>query len=123
MYPLVFHPGLAARWAGFSFDRRILMIANELNRAKNLVRDSADRIEGARCLERAFELIDLTVDDTSRPKRYELLRFRELLGQLYYDMMFSHEPLKNDALTAELMKLLRVLLTLDKTSFASQSAF
>jgi hypothetical protein len=119
MYPLIFHPGLAERWANFSFDRKILMIANELNRAKNLLRDAGDPIESSRALERAFELIDLTVDGASGSARFEFLRFREVLGQLYADLTAASPSADWAVMIEDLTKLFMVLIAFDKTSFSS----
>lgn len=58
------------------------MIANELNRAKNMLAKN-DTCEMKQALERAFELLDLTVENARENLQYELLRFRELLGELY----------------------------------------
>ncbi len=121
MYPLIFHPGLAERWSGFPFDRQILMIANELNRAKNLLRDANDPAESTRCLERAFELLDLTIEGASGTSRYEFLRFREVLGQLYADLTTAQAPADRTTMAGDLTNLLRVLVAFDKTSFASLS--
>ncbi len=120
MYPLIFHPGLAERWPGFPFDRQILMIANELNRAKNLLRD-ADQAESVRCLERAFELLDLTIEGASGAARYEFLRFREVLGQLYADLTVTAPAADRATMAGDLTKSLRVLVAFDKTCFASLS--
>ncbi len=82
------------------------MIANELNRAKNLVQ-RGDRDEVLMAFERAFELLDLTIDVTeTNLVRYELLRFRELLAQSYLESG-SHG----------LDKLIKVLVSLDKESY------
>ena len=58
------------------------MIANELNRAKYMFRKK-DVHEMKQALERAFELIDLTVEHARQNLRYELLRFREVLAMFY----------------------------------------
>lgn len=84
MYTLKFHKTLTTeKWVKFSGAQQILMIANELNRAKNsLLR--GDEEETKECYERAMELLDLTICVSSkRNKRRELLRFRELLGLEY----------------------------------------
>ena len=59
------------------------MIANELNRALNCIKKNHSE-DAEKCYERAIELTDLTVED----KRWdsalkELLRFRELLADLF----------------------------------------
>ncbi|MEA3475401.1 MAG: hypothetical protein U9R23_03000 [Candidatus Cloacimonadota bacterium] len=59
------------------------MIANEINRAKNWI-EKKDFEKVSNCYERAFELIDFTVDG-SKDKSFirELLRFREILAINY----------------------------------------
>lgn len=71
------------KWKSYSPDKQILMIANEINRAKNWI-EKKDFEKVSHCYERAFELIDLTVD-TSKNKSLikELLRFRELIATEY----------------------------------------
>jgi hypothetical protein len=62
------------------------MIGSEFARAKNLLRDEAYE-EVARCHERAFELLDLcAMDPQWRPRLREVLRFREMLGELYINI-------------------------------------
>ncbi len=86
MYPLKLHPSLTVeKWALFPLDRQILMIGNELRRFTNgLSAGQSDSIL-RETLERAFELIDLTVELARPAVRHELLRFREHLGELYVD--------------------------------------
>lgn len=80
------HASLTAeRWARFTLDQQILMIANEMNRASSLggVEDADAR---RACYERALRLVDLTVQ--TRPKatlRRELLRWRDLVAARYID--------------------------------------
>jgi hypothetical protein len=50
------------RWAGFSMERHILMIANEFSRAKNFIAAGL-LAETKECYERAFELLDLCSSD------------------------------------------------------------
>ena len=60
------------------------MIANELNRAKNMILMS-DIPETEKCYERAFELIDITVAlNKKRGVLKELLRLRELMASTYF---------------------------------------
>jgi hypothetical protein len=71
------------RWARFDLDRQILMVANEMNRARGLFAEGG---EGAlrRTYERVLRLVDLTVQ--TRPRRAlrrELLRWRDLVAALY----------------------------------------
>ena len=96
------------KWQQFPFYKQILMIANELNRAKNwLSKKDFQEVKG--CYERALELADLTVD-VLIDKRYlkELLRFREVLAEMYIDNEFAEK--QNN-------KLITVLLLFDKDSY------
>jgi hypothetical protein len=71
------------RWASFSLDQQVLMIANEMNRAGQLMgpRD-VERQRSA--YERVLNLTDLTVRVQSSPTfRRELLRWRDLIAVLY----------------------------------------
>jgi len=71
------------RWAGFTRDQQLLMIANELNRATRLF-GPADGQRLRSTYERVLRLADLTVEvQRSRSLRRELLRWRESLGALY----------------------------------------
>lgn len=83
----VWHKSMhSERWSRFPFERQILMIGSEFARAKNLLRDDA-KGEVMQCYERAFELLDLcAMDPKWRPRLRELLRFREILGELYLDV-------------------------------------
>ena len=80
------HAGLSqARWAEFSFDQQILMIGNELNRASHLL-DQAEWDHVRRGYERVLRLTDLTIAGaTSRTRRRELLRWRDLVAALYLE--------------------------------------
>jgi len=84
LYPLVLHTGLTPeKWVTYYKTQQVLMISNELNRAVNALRTdhSAD---AEKCFERAMELTDLTVADTRWGNGLkELLRFREVLGELF----------------------------------------
>jgi hypothetical protein len=85
----------AQRWATFSFDQRVLMIANEMNRASKL-RDPSDRDRLRACYERVLALVDLTVQVEDRsPRRRELLRWRDLIAALL--MADTPEPLAHTA--------------------------
>ena len=108
MYPLKHHKNLSARWHKFPRHKQLLMIANELNRAKNLMQ-RGDYDEVLMAFERAFELLDLLIDATqARLMRYELLRFREVLAQSYLDRGSN---------SGSLNKLISVLISLDKDSY------
>jgi len=84
MYPLKLHASLTGeKWEAYSTTKQVLMIANELNRAVNCIKNNYPEDAG-RCFERAMELTDLTVEDIRwRRSLKELLRFRELLSELY----------------------------------------
>ena len=73
----------ADRWSAFSFDQQILMIANELNRARKLTfPDDGARLEHA--YDRVLHLTDLTIQTAPRRSaRRELLRWRDLIASLY----------------------------------------
>jgi len=73
----------AERWARFDVARQILMIANEMNRASSLF--GADGVASLRlCYERVLRLVDLTVETRDRRGlRRELLRWRDLVAELY----------------------------------------
>ncbi len=74
------------KWNRFPTERQILMIGSEFARAKNLLRDNITG-EVMQCYERAFELLDLcAMDPKWRPRLRELLRFREMLGELYLNV-------------------------------------
>jgi hypothetical protein len=71
------------RWARFSLDQQILMVANEMNRGAKLV-TAADQPLLQDCYERVLRLVDLTVEVNSRAGlRRELLRWRDLIAALY----------------------------------------
>jgi hypothetical protein len=73
------------RWAAFSRDQQILMIANEMNRAGRLF-GARDRGRLANAYERVLRLADLTAESqASRSLRRELLRWREMAGALYLE--------------------------------------
>ena len=71
------------KWQGFSKEDQILNIAAEFSRAKNGLTDN-DEKQVLDCLNRAFELLDLTINDPRwRRGLNELLRFRDVLAQFY----------------------------------------
>jgi hypothetical protein len=80
------HAGLSAeRWAAFSREQQVLMIANEMHRASRLFGpDDRERLRNA--YERVLRLADLTVAvQPGRSLRRELLRWREILGSAYLE--------------------------------------
>jgi hypothetical protein len=71
------------RWAQFSLDQQILMIGNEMNRAKRSI-ELGDRQSLSLSYERVLRLLDLTVEVQRRSTlRRELLRWRDLVAELY----------------------------------------
>lgn len=78
------HAGLSPeRWASFALDQQILMIGNEMNRAKRLMGPD-DGPSRRRAYERVLRLVDLTVEvQARRGLRRELLRWRDLVAELY----------------------------------------
>ena len=80
------HEGLTPeRWARFSHPQRVLMIANEMNRASRLLEDS-NSASRRLSYERVLRLVDLTVAVAERRAvRRELLRWRDLVAVLYLD--------------------------------------
>ena len=98
------HASLAPdRWRTFPLDRQILMIGNEMNRARRL-RDPRDRASLLLAYERVLRLTDLTVEvAASRGLRRELLRWRDLVASLYVDA--KPEPATHDAVFRALLSL------------------
>jgi len=84
MYPLIYHKSLTTdKWYLYPRHKQLLMIANEMNRAQNALLKQ-DHENAIHSWERAFELTDLTVSDPKNPNLIkELLRFRELLGEVF----------------------------------------
>lgn len=110
------------RWSSFSPGQQILMIANELNRAKRLF--SPPDTNGLKlCYERILYLTDLTVQSTlgrpsacqgsnaQRSLRKELLRWRNLAAEAYLSLYQSVELNINRH-----MKLFKALLLLSPES-------
>ena len=78
------HDGLSAdRWGAFTLAQQILMIANEMQRAAKRMTPE-DRPSRQLCYERVLRLVDLTVEVNERRNlRRELLRWRDLMAELY----------------------------------------
>ncbi len=71
------------RWNKLSKRDQILNIASELSRANNWLEEK-DFETAKDCYERAFQLVDLTLNgDKWQNRRKELARFREVLAYLY----------------------------------------
>ena len=99
----VWHKSMdSEKWNRLALDGQILMIGSEFARAKNLRRDNVIG-EVIQCYERAFELLDLCAMDPKWHSRLrELLRFREMLGELFLnvstddpDFMMMYRTLMN----------------------------
>ena len=71
------------RWSAFNLDQQILMMGNEMNRASRLIQ-MGDHPGLLRAYERVLRLLDLTVEVQTRyALRRELLRWRDLIAELY----------------------------------------
>lgn len=89
---MTFHQGLTPeRWQSFPLDRCVLMIGSELKRLEQWL-ERGDREAAEQCVERALELLDLSVA-TARPgpQRREFCRAREVLR----GVLVSSEPLSD----------------------------
>lgn len=104
------HASLTAdRWTQFSRGQQVLMISNEMNRASRLLSES-DAKSRSLAYERVLRLVDLSVEVAeTRALRRELLRWRDLIGELY--VAEGASPTAHAAA-------LRVLLQLTPTSAA-----
>lgn len=84
MYPLKLHKSLnSTRWESFSLDQQLLMIGNEMNRLISGLQAGRPYLDQKACMERAFELIDLTISLGRKNLQRELLRWRGLLAMVY----------------------------------------
>ena len=73
------------RWASFTLDQQLLMIANEMNRAGKLLKPD-NRERRVHAYERVLALTDLTIEaHKRRGLRRELLRWRDLVARLYVE--------------------------------------
>ncbi|MFH1824905.1 MAG: hypothetical protein ABH873_06745 [Candidatus Firestonebacteria bacterium] len=103
------------KWMLFPFSKQIIMIANELNRAKNWINKN-DLEEVKNCYERAFELIDLTISIKMRKNLLkELLRFRDVLAEQYISIFQKKDSL--NSIKQKLPTLYCLLLMLNKDSY------
>ncbi len=110
MYDLILHKHLhREKWMSYTFDRQILMIANEVNRYMNGVKSGLDEASQRECLERIFELCDLTISCQDGGRRRELARFREIIGSYYAEQ---------SEFTSEIQSLAKVLLLSTRTTEA-----
>lgn len=113
MYTLQHHKTMTSdKWALKPTDQQIFMIANEINRLINGIKDSLSFQNLQETIERALELLDLTISCQKGSLQKELLRFREIFGETY---LFSAEELAD--FLPQIEKFYRVLLFLNsKTS-------
>lgn len=112
MYPLKFHKTLnVERWSAFPTDQQLLMISNELSRILSGIKAKGSWGELKACMERAFELVDLTVELARPALQKELLRWRTLFGEFY---LMSEEDLRHQS--ENIKKLLQALLFLSPGS-------
>ena len=81
------------KWRKISREEQILNIASELSRAKFWLGKKNEE-EFLNCLNRAFELIDLTIDSWRGKSLKEFLRFREVLAQFYVNKEKNPEDFK-----------------------------
>lgn len=112
MVTIAFHKDMTVpKWAAKPVSWQVLSIASEFGRAEDsLAKGSTEPFK--KSLERAFELIDLTVEVNRSNFEFvrELLRFREVLAGIYADP----EP---TARFNEMRILSRTLLTLDPEAY------
>ena len=88
------HRGLAAgRWFNFSLVEQLANTGSEVERALNW-RERCDVEHSTRAVERALELLDLTIADTRhRGRLKELTRVREVLVDYFYaDNRYGSSP-------------------------------
>ena len=89
---MVWHKSLQKRFHGFPVHQQLLMVANELNRAQNLINDPK---EYRNCLERALELMDLFSADKSGSLLRETLRLRDIIAKSYIEEPDELATVKN----------------------------
>ena len=71
------------RWSKFSLFEQMGHIGSEVSRAR-VWQERKDTASRNRCIERAFELVDLTIADNRWQRRLkEICRFREVLADQY----------------------------------------
>lgn len=109
MYKLLLHKTLTPeKWRQYAVDKQLFMIANEINRLINGINFGQSFGELKACMERAFELIDLTIDCQKASLRRELLRWREVFSANY---VVSETQLRSRK--KNLQQIYRVLLLLN----------
>ncbi len=87
-----------SRWSKFTFAQQMGNIGSEIARARHWEKKN-DRINRDKALERALELLDLTLDAVERtPRLKEIARFREIVSAWYAggkDYEFDQNALEN----------------------------
>ncbi|MBN1466112.1 hypothetical protein JXA02_10140 [candidate division KSB1 bacterium] len=84
----IWHKTLKERFSSLPTHQQVLMVANELNRAQNMIQTP---LEYKNALERALELTDFISADPRWAKRLrEIRRAREMMA------MFYHRPRPED---------------------------
>lgn len=112
MYRLKLHKTLTPeKWSKYPTDQQILMIANEVNRLSNGIKMSLSKEDLQSCIERVFELTDMTIECHKGSLRKELLRWREIFSKLYLLSKTQLKRTKN-----QIRKLYKVLLLLNPKS-------
>lgn len=110
------HSGLTEeKWASLGYSKQILNTASELNRAFNAM-SAGDSATARRSIERALELLDLTIEvQRMTPYLPELLRSREVLAGFYLD------PASTQA--SEYRTFLRAFLSLEKSAASLKDSY
>jgi hypothetical protein len=103
------HPSLTAKkWAAMGYSRQVLNTAAELGRALKAI-ESGDSATAQKSIERALELLDLTLEAQREAGSLpELARSREVLAGFYADASPSR--------AGEFRSFLRVFLGLEKSA-------
>ncbi len=112
MVTITFHKDMTLeKWASKPVSWQILSIASEMGRAETSLKSCLWEPFKA-SLERTLELIDLTVEANLPNGEFvrEVLRFREVLAEIYIDPVAK-------ANAAEFKSLMKVLLTLDPEAY------
>ena len=90
---MVWHKSLQKRFHGFPVHQQLLMVANELNRAQNLINDPQ---EYKNCLERASGTDGLIfLADKSGSLLRETLRLRDIIAKSYIGEPVEMATIKN----------------------------
>lgn len=99
------------KWLSFSHIQQILMIGNEMNRAKKLF-SPLDKIGLRLCYERVLYLTDFTIQsNSSRSFRKELLYWRDLVAEEYISLITARDSTKIQDINNHL-KIFKTLLLL-----------